>query len=129
MTTYEKCRAIRRMIVNCAAEVMVYKTWSDEFSTKEIRTLPEGLAKAEGGKKYFDIQPAEMTDSQLEELGFEKWSDETSMRLIPLWLMPFLAEEIETECIDGKKKLTKKSEMNNDNRSGCLAYGVIPADA
>ena len=128
MTTYDKCRTIRRMIVNRAAEVMAYKTWSEEFSTQEIRALPKELAESKNGKKYFSIQPAEMTDSQLEELGFRKWSDETPMRLIPLWLMPFLAEEIETECIDGEKRLTKKSEMDNDNRFGCLAYGVKPMD-
>ena len=128
MTTYEKCKAIRRMIINRAAEVMAYDNWSDDFAVKQIRKFPDELSK-QTGEKYFGIQPAEMTDKQLEELGFGRWSDETPMRLIPLWLMPFLADEIETECIDGVKKLTKKSEMDNDNRFGCLAYGVIPADA
>lgn len=45
------------------------------------------------------------------DLGFGKWSEESTIRLIPLWLFPFLAEEIETECIDGEKKLTKKKKL------------------
>lgn len=128
MTTYEKCQAIRRMIMNRAAEVMVYESWGDDFAAKQIRKFPDDLAKQEHGMDYFGIHPAEMTDKQLEDLGFGRWGDETPMRLIPLWLLPFLADEIETECINGEK-ITKKSEMDKDNRFGCLAYGVIPADA
>lgn len=117
------------MLINRAAEVMAYANWGDDFAAKQIRNFPSELADQETGKNYFGIQPAEMTDKQLEELGFGRWSDETPMRLIPLWLFPFLAEDIEIECIDGEKMTTKKSEMDNDNRFGCLAYGVIPADA
>jgi hypothetical protein len=127
MNTYEKCQAIRQMIMNRAAEVMAYESWGDDFAAKQIRKFPEELAEHKNGGDYFGIQPAKMNDAQLQELGFGRWSEGNLMRLIPLWLMPFLADEIETECIDGKKKLTKKSEMDNDNRFGCLAYGVIPS--
>ncbi len=108
MTTFEKCCAIRRMILNRAAEVMAYENWSEEFATGKIRNFPKDLAEQKTGKDYFGIQPAKMTDKQLDELGFGRWSDKTPMRLIPLWLMPFLADEIEVECIDGEKKLIKK---------------------
>lgn len=129
MTTFEKCCAIRRMILNRAAEVMAYEKWSEELATGKIRNFPKDLAEQKTGKDYFGIQPAKMTDKQLEELGFGRWSKKTPMRLIPLWLMPFLADEIDVECIDGEKKLIKKSDMDKDNRFGCLAYGVIPSDA
>ena len=128
MNIYEKCRAIRRIIVNRAAEVMAYTNWSDQFAAEQIRQIPEELAEQKNGKYYFGIRPAEMTDRQCEELGFVRWDKDKPMRLIPLWLMPFLADEIEAECIDGKR-ITKKSDMNNDNRLGCLAYGIIPRDA
>ncbi|MCD6347649.1 MAG: hypothetical protein J7L96_09545 [Bacteroidales bacterium] len=114
------------MIINRAAEVMVYTSWDDDFATKQIRKFPEELAKQKNGEDYFGIQPAEMTARQCDELGFSKWDEENPMRLIPLWLMPFLADEIETENINGEKKLTKKSDMSDDNRFGCLAYGIIP---
>lgn len=129
MNTFEKCKTIRRMMMNRAAEVMAYKNWGDDFAAKQIRNAPEEIEKMKGGKELFGIQPVELTEDEMTDLGFGKWSEETPMRLIPLWLFPFLAEEIETECIDGEKKLTKKSEMDNDNRFGCLAYGVIPKSA
>jgi hypothetical protein len=126
MNTFEKCKKIRTVILNRSAEVIAYKNWNDEFSAKQIRNIPDDVDKMKHGKELFGIQPSELTEDEMIDLGFGKWSDETPMRLIPLWLFPFIAEEIETECIDGEKKLMKKSEMDNDNRFGCLAYGVIP---
>jgi hypothetical protein len=126
MNTYEKCKSIRRMLLNRAAEVMAYKNWSHEFATEQIRDFPEDVKEMTDGNELFGIQPSELTDSEMIDLGFGKWTEDNPMRLIPLWLLPFLADEIETECIDGEKKLLKKSGMDNDNRFGCLAYGVIP---
>lgn len=128
MNTFEKCCAIRRAIVNRAAEVMTYRNWSEEFATRQIRDLPADIEQMGGGAELFGIQPADMTDSQLDALGFGRWSDETPMRLIPLWLFPFLAENLVAECIDGETKITNKSEMDTDSRFGCLAYGVTPSD-
>jgi hypothetical protein len=60
------------------------------------------------------------------DLGFGKMTEESPMWLIPLWLLPFLPDIIETECINGTKSVLKKSEIDNDERFGCLAYGVYP---
>jgi hypothetical protein len=129
MTTFEKCQAIRRMLINRAAEVMAYKNWGDDFAAKQIRNFPEELMSQNSGPDFFGIQPADLTEAEMVDLGFGKWSKETPMRLIPLWLFPFLADEMETECIDGEKKTLKKADMDNDNRFGCLAYGVVPKSA
>ncbi len=61
MTTFEKCCAIRRMILNRAAEVMAYENWSEEFAVGQIRNFPKDLAEKEIGKDYFGIQPVRMT--------------------------------------------------------------------
>lgn len=124
MNTYEKCQTIRRVVVNKAAEVMTYN-WDADFAVKELRNLPDKIGMEDRGKELFDIQPKEMTEEQLEELGFLLYSEEDPIRLIPLWLFPFLAEKIETKCIDGKK-LYSKYDMDTDNRFGCLAYGIYP---
>lgn len=124
-TTYEKCCGIRRILLNRAAEVMCYHNWDDAFATKQIRELPEFFR--DRWPNYCDVQPAELTSAQCDELGFGSWSKENPMRLIPLWLFPFLAAEIKTQCIDGSTVL-KKADMDNDHRFGCLAYGIIPAD-
>ena len=121
MTTYEKCVNVRRVIVTRAAEVMNYINWDDKFASKQIREIPEVLAK-----KYGNINIAELTKAQMHDLGFGRWSEESPIMLIPLWLYKFLPDEFECECIDGTKKVMKTAEMDNDHRFGCLAYGIIP---
>jgi hypothetical protein len=123
VTTFEKCQRIQRVIVNRAAEVMSYKRWGDDFAAKQIREIPEFLIKR--NPELGQIQPAELTSDECDRLGFCRWSEENPMRLIPLWLLPFLAEEVKTTCIDGSSVLLK-SEMDDDNRGGCLAYGITP---
>lgn len=126
MNTFEKCQNIRRMIINRSAEVMVYNSWSDSFAAKQLRDFPKELNSTENGCKYFDIDPCDLTEPEMSDLGFGFWQAGNPMRLIPLWLYPFLAEEFPTECIDGETALMKKSELNTDSRFGCLAYGVLP---
>ena len=126
MTTYEKCQTIRRILINRTAEVMAYSSWPDKFAAKEIRNLPEDIKEMKGGKKLFGILPAELTHEEMVSLGFRRWSDESDMMLIPLWLFPFLADVFEAGCIDGETRIFKKADMDNDNRGGCLAYGVMP---
>ena len=126
MNTYEKCQAIRRIIVNRAAEVMAYPNWSNEFAAKEIREIPKSIKKMKDGKSLFNIQPSDLTDAQMTELGFGRRCKNSPIRLIPLYLFHFLADEIDIECINGKKQTMKKSKMDSDHRFGCLAYGIVP---
>lgn len=122
--TYELCKAIRHRILTRAAEVMNYTSWDHEFATNEIRTIP---AKILNDEAFEPIHLEELTAEQMDDLGFGVWSEENPMRLIPLWLLPFLPEEVNCGCIDGEIGKLKKSEMDNDHRFGCLAYGVMPA--
>ena len=124
MNTFEKCQTIRRVITNRAAEVMVYADWGDDFAAKQIREIPKSLL--ERNPELGRIQPAELTADECDSLGFGRLSEENPMRLIPLWLLPFLAYEIKTTCIDDSSVLCK-ADMDNDNRFGYLAYGVTPS--
>jgi len=126
MNTYEKCVRLRKIIVNRAAEIMVYQSWENDFSSENIRKLPEKLAASEKGKDLLNIDPCDMSADQMRELGFERWEDDNPMMLIPLWLFPFLKDEFETDSIDGETGLMRKDDMDVDSRFGCLAYGVIP---
>lgn len=125
MNTFEKCCIIRKMLLTRAAETMLYDDWSDEFATKNIREYPNDLKKIKNGADLLGIQPAEMSAIQMKALGFGTYSKDNPMKLIPLWLFPFLADKIETESITGEK-CTKKADMDTDNRFGYLAYGIIP---
>lgn len=127
--TFDKCQLIRKIIMNNVAEVFVYKNPSDSIVAKQIRDLPDKIANMKGGADLFRIQPTDLTEAQMIHLGFAKWDDKTDMLLIPLWLLPFLAEEIEIECIDGERKVMNKSGIDSDNRFGLLAYGATPKRA
>lgn len=122
MTTYEKCRSIRRAVLNRAAEVMNYTNWGDEFAAGQIREIPAKLAKHVG-----EVNIGNLTASQMDDLGFGSWSKGDAARLIPLWLFPFLPDKIESKCIDGTVATLEKSEMDTDHRFGCLAYSVYPS--
>jgi hypothetical protein len=125
VTTFEKCQVIRRVIVNRAAEVMAYTNWEAAFAVQQIRDIPADLLSQ--NPELGDIQPSELTDAECESLGFCRWSKENPMRLIPLWLFPFLAGDVKTATIDGEVVMCK-ADMDNDHRFGCLAYGVVPCD-
>jgi len=125
MNTCEKCCSIRSMILTRAAEVMNYD-WDAKFSKKNVKEFPNDLREKidTGGNDFFNIQPSELTEKEMDKLGFGDWTKENPIRLIPLWLFPFLAENIKTNCIDESEKL-KKSEMDTDHRFGYIAYGVL----
>jgi hypothetical protein len=99
---------------------MNYTNWSPDFAAKQIREIPVKM------EEFGKVNIAELTAEQMDDLGFGVWSQGNPMRLIPLWLYPFLPDEIETECIDGTKSVLKKVDMDNDHRYGCLAYGIWP---
>jgi hypothetical protein len=125
MTTFEKCQVVRRIIMNRTAEVMSYTNWEDDFAVRQIREIPADLL--EQSPELGGIQPSELTDAECDNLGFSLWSKENPIRLIPLWLLPFLADEIKTTSISGTD-VFRKADMDDDNRFGCLAYGVLPCD-
>lgn len=130
MTTYEKCQMIRKLIVNRASEGLVYKEhWGQDFRIEQIDEIPKVVEAWEARSPEtgsWKIQPADLTLKEMEELGFGLFSHGLTSRLIPLWLYPFLADEIYVECIDGEKSTMRKSEMDTDSRYGLLAYGVVP---
>jgi hypothetical protein len=123
---FEIAKDVRQCILNSAAEIMNYSKWSDDCSVRELRELIERIKES---MWFSPIDPAAFTEQEMRELGFERWSEEDPMYLIPLWLFPFLSEEVNCCSINGKKYLKKKkSEMDTDNRYGCLAYGVTPKE-
>ena len=127
MTTYEKCCAIRHLILIRAAEVVTYLNWDAEFVAKHMREQAAELIDRNPELKLNAIQPCELTSNECDELRFGRWSKEDSMRLIPLWLFPFLADDIKVVCIDGSETISKQ-KMDNDHRGGYLAYGIVPAN-
>ena len=122
MSDYEFLLMVRQAIVNRAAEVFNYD-WSDDFSSKRIKEIPDVFSKSECFRK---VDPNEMTVDQLDNLGFKKWDEDSGLMLIPLYIYPFLKDEIMCGSIsDICSRLIKVSEIDIDHRFGCLAYGVF----
>lgn len=123
MNTYEKCCAVRDALLRRIGEVIVYDNWSAEFVVEYCRGLPDDAEKF--SFDVFGIQPAELTEEQCISLGFKKFSKNSAGYLIPIWLYPFLADEIHIHGIDGGQVCSKKG-MDTDNRFGMLAYRIFP---
>ncbi len=123
MNTFEACCVIRRVILNRTAEVMNYPSWGSEFAYKQITELAERIKE---NSTFNFINPSDLTLSEMKELGFCKWEEKSKMMLIPLWLMQFIDPELEVTCISGE--VCKFKDADNDNRYGCLAYGIFPKE-
>jgi hypothetical protein len=124
LSTFEKCKTIRNSLLTRVGEAMSY-SWSNEFKVENLNDIHKSLKHWEEKHGSFKINPQDLTIEEMKELGFGSWSEESKMRLIPIWLFPFLCEEFESTSISGSKHL-KLSELDNDHRFGCLAYGVVP---
>ena len=122
MSDYEFLLMVRQAIVNRAAEVFCYN-WDNTSSSKRIKEIPDVFSKSDYFRK---VDPNEMTVDQLDNLGFQKWDDESGLMLIPLYVYPFLKDEFMCGSIsDIAARNIKASDIDTDTRSGCLAYGVF----
>lgn len=119
--TFTLCDGIRRNILMRASETIQYNCWSDKFCRKEMSDIVYVL-KTEG---YDNINPTLLSYQEMDDLGFGRWDGNSPMRLIPLWLLPFLIDEFYCADISGKMRMRKKVDLDNDHRGGMLAYGVF----
>lgn len=122
MSDYDFLLMVRQAIVYRAAEVFCYRFESD-FSYKRIKEIPYVFYKS---KCFRKVDPNEMTKDELVNLGFQKWDEDSGIMLIPLYVYPFLKDEIMCGSIsDICARLIKVSEIDIDHRFWCLAYGVF----
>ncbi len=117
MTDLEKAKTCRKVALRSWAEVNQY-SWDAEFSYKQIKESSERFM-IDNPEYKVDIR--NLSESDMDDLDFGKWSDDSDLRLIPLWLKPF-CKSIEVISIMGNKEML--DEADNDNRFGCMAYGI-----
>lgn len=119
-SVFEKCKHIRKVLVNRAAEVINYtEHWSTEFSVKYLADIFENLDKGKTSS-FRNLDFRALTKEEWIELGAMRYED---IILIPLYLVPYFNGELSVTCINGSVK--KLSEVDTDARQGCIAYGVI----
>jgi len=125
LSTFEKCKVIRNTLLITMGELMVYDSWSDKTKIKSINDIQNDLKVWLESVGATGIDPNKMTKKELKEIGFGLWHKESNLWLIPIWLYPFLVNDIKTVSIGGNE-YTSKDQLDTDNRFGCLAYGIIP---
>lgn len=118
---------MKQEIVNCltwyankVSETTQYKSWSNEFCRKEIE---ESTGKFLNElRKLIDF--SNLTREEAVELRFGKWEENSDLYLIPLYLLPIIPIGTELICINGEKIIYDGTNVDNDIRFGCIAYGI-----
>ena len=73
------------------------------------------------------ITQKEWTDLTFEEavsLGFQAWSEEQDLMLIPQWLIPAIPDGLEMTLISGSTFIFSHEGADFETRMGMLAYGL-----
>ena len=106
--------------VNRVAETVEYDAWSDGFCRDENRRTHEQFT--DELRKYIDL--SKLTREEAIELRFMKWDDESDLYLIPLYLLSFIPIGTKLTSIDGETVIYDGTNIDNDIRFGCLAWGI-----
>ena len=118
---------MKKEIVNCltwyankVAEIVQYH-WSDEYCRKEIEEAHDKFVNEM--KKHIDF--SNLTREEAKELRFMRWDEELpDLYLIPLWLLPVIPIGTELTSIGGDKVIYDGTNVDNDIRFGCIAWGI-----
>lgn len=122
MTTYELAK--RYLVVHANVMALGYEyreTWSKEFRSDKVDDFYNGIRSRDG---YRHINPRELSKQELLSIGGAAW-DGSGLVLLPLWMLFHLPDEIELTSITGETRVFRRGDIDNDERFGCLAYGIF----
>lgn len=109
-------------LANRVSETTQYENWSDKFCRKEIKEASQKFV--EEIKNHIDWN--NLTEEDCKELRFDKWDEESGIYLIPLYLFPIIPIGLKVYCISGEEIVNDGTNLDNDIRFGCIAYGIKP---
>ena len=118
---------MKKEIINCltwyanrVAETVQYTSWSDEFCRKEVRQATMDFVSEL--RKHIDF--SKLTREEAVALRFGQWGEGGDLYLIPLYLLPIVPVGTELTCISGKTVVYDGTNIDNDIRFGCIAWGI-----
>lgn len=118
---------MKKEIINCltwyankVAETVQYTSWDDEFCRKEINRSTDIFVNEL--RKHIDF--SNLTREEAVSLRFGKWDEDSGLYLIPLYLLPIVPIGTELTSISGDTVIYDGSNVDNDVRFGCIAYGI-----
>lgn len=120
---------MKKEILNCltylanrVSETTQYDCWSDTFCRKQLKEADEiFLAEI---KNHIDWE--NLTEEDCKELRFGRWDEESGVYLIPLYLFPIIPIGLKVYSINGEEIVNDGTNLDNDTRFGCVAYGIKP---
>lgn len=111
-------------LVNRLSELNTYN-WGANYKERELKdafdTFYKSLQK-ESNNHLVDL--SRMTVETAKEMGLRKWDDNSDLYLFPLWFMPLIPIGTEVTAINGEKIIYDGTNLDNDIRFGCIAYGI-----
>lgn len=123
---------MKKEIINCltylanrVSETTQYENWSDKFCREEIKRVNQKFV--EEIKNHIDWD--NLTEEDCKELRFGKWDEESGIYLIPLYLFPIIPIGLKVYCISGDEIVNDGTNLDNDIRFGCIAYGIKPKNS
>ena len=120
---------VKNWMINKAVAPIEYK-WNDlEDFTSVINDVKDGDNRASIEDHFKEL--ITLPEDYLKNLGFHVWdetSEEYKLYLIPLWLFHILPKHISfvgSDIVNPEQPIKYHiSDLDNDNRFGCLAYGI-----
>lgn len=110
-------------MANTIGEIDAYsETWSAEYCKKYA--MERHQTAIDALKKHLDWD--NLTEQDCKELRFMRWSEDSKMYCIPIWLYKAIPVGTELISIGGERIVFDGNNIDNDTRFGCLAYGIIP---
>lgn len=96
--------------------------WSTDFAWKEVSEILNKFSEQVKNTPWNDL-----TDVELDALGFGKWDEKSNLRLIPAYLYFALPQNLQVTSITGE--VCELAKADTDARFGCLAFGIVSVDA
>lgn len=118
-TVLDRLTHVRHLMATRAAEGVAYKGWDDAYVRSKLRDSWKA-----GNPIVGTFTRADFASLTPEERGgiLGNWDDK--LRLIPLWLWPWIERGQEATTISGKT-VTLTDETDVDHRGGWLAVGWV----
>lgn len=117
--------------LNVLAKGQLYEAWSDKFFRNHAKRALAGFQdKVKDALAHWS--GTEIPLSTLKKLGFKGWDEvpegEPTLWLVPLWMVPCLPDGLELTSINDEKIVVGRDALDDDERFGCVSYGVLLRD-
>lgn len=119
-----KAIGFMRLISGQAVDCRVCEERHSRDFMNDMQRLYQDIIQGDRGPVINWNELLRASKEELNMLGFMNWDNNTKFHLIPLWIFPFVPDDMVLTSFNGV--CCKKSELKDlDTRFGCLAYGVM----